>query len=70
MGLPDNFSNTMNTIGAALAKKPAATVVGKSPGDFVRSTTGTSGIDSALSAHADEKHPVPKRKPVYGADWD
>lgn len=42
----------------------------KAPGDFVRSTVGTSGIDTALSAHADEKHPVPKRKPVMGADWD
>lgn len=64
-----NFSDTMGTIAAAMSNK-SAPAAPKAPGDFVRSTVGTSGIDTALSAHADEKHPVPKRKPVMGADWD
>lgn len=65
-----NFSDTMGTIAAAMSNKPAPAAP-KAPGDFVRSTVGTSGIDTALSTHADEKHPVgQKRKAVYGADWD
>lgn len=52
---------------------PAAPV--KDPGNFParpKSTVvgTTSGLDAAMQAHADQQHPVAKRKPVMGADWD
>lgn len=53
---------------------PGPAAPAKDQGDFIRpskTTAGTtSGLDAAMQAHADEKHPVAKRKPAMGADWD
>lgn len=77
MGLGDTLrKGIMDATGAsnitnALGGDPAPA---KDPGNFPprpRSTVGTtSGMDAAMQVHADEQHPVAKRKPVLGADWD